>query len=39
MNEAFNFSSSKFAPHKSYLISPEGLTWQELLKLHPAELF
>jgi hypothetical protein len=34
-----NKFSSKFAPHRSYLISPEGLTWQELLKLHPAELF
>lgn len=30
---------SKFGPHRSYLISPEGITWQELLKLNPAELF
>jgi len=30
---------SKFAPHKTYIISPEGITWQELIKLNPKELF
>ncbi len=30
---------SKFAPQKTYLISPEGISWQELIKLNPAELF
>ncbi|OYU96865.1 MAG: AAA family ATPase [Bacteroidetes bacterium B1(2017)] len=30
---------SKFSPHRNYLISPEGITWQELIKLNPAELF
>jgi penicillin-binding protein-related factor A (putative recombinase) len=30
---------AKFAPHRSYLISPQGLSWQQLIRLHPSELF
>lgn len=30
---------AKFSPHRSYLISPQGLTWQQLIKLHPKDLF
>jgi len=29
----------KFDPHKIYLISNRGLTWQEFLKISPVELF
>jgi len=34
--EVFN---NKFKPDKSYLISNRGLSWQELLKINPVELF
>jgi hypothetical protein len=34
--EVFN---KKFRPDKSYLISNRGLSWQEFLKINPAELF
>jgi predicted AAA+ superfamily ATPase len=34
--EVFN---RKFKPDKSYLISNRGLSWQEFLKINPAELF
>lgn len=37
--EGLAIFQSKFNPLRSYLISPQGLTWQELLKLHPADLF
>ena len=30
---------AKFSPHRSYLISPQGLTWQQLIQLHPKDLF
>jgi len=30
---------AKFAPHRSYLISPQGLSWQQLIRLHPSDLF
>jgi len=30
---------AKFSPHRSYLISPHGLTWQQLIQLHPKDLF
>ncbi|MCF6358622.1 MAG: ATP-binding protein [Draconibacterium sp.] len=28
-----------FRPHKTYLISQNGLSWQEFLKINPVELF
>lgn len=31
--------AAKFSPHKSYLISPDGITWQQLIQLHPKDLF
>ncbi|MCA0428762.1 MAG: AAA family ATPase [Bacteroidetes bacterium] len=31
--------AKKFNPHRSYLISPNGLRWQDIIKLHPKELF
>jgi predicted AAA+ superfamily ATPase len=30
---------SKFSPHRSYVISPDGISWQELLTIHPKQLF
>ena len=30
---------SRFSPHKIYLISENSLSWKELLKLNPLELF
>jgi len=30
---------NKYNPHKIYLISNRGLSWQEFLKINPIELF
>lgn len=30
---------SKYKPHRFYQISPQGISWQKLLELHPGELF
>jgi predicted AAA+ superfamily ATPase len=30
---------NKFMPDKSYLISNRGMTWQEILRINPVELF
>jgi len=29
----------QFNPNKTFLIGTHGITWQDLLKMNPAELF
>jgi predicted AAA+ superfamily ATPase len=43
-NDSTNYRSlevfkKKFSPDKTYLISNSNLSWQELLKINPAQLF
>ena len=38
-NRGLEIFKNKFKPDKLYLISNRGLSWQDLLKINPVELF
>jgi predicted AAA+ superfamily ATPase len=38
-NKGLEVFKNKFMPDKLYLISNRGLSWQELLRINPVELF
>jgi predicted AAA+ superfamily ATPase len=38
-NKGLDIFKNKFKPDKLYLISNRGLSWQDLLKINPVELF